>query len=236
MNSGLENPANVCFANSIIQALSACPLFIFYLLANKENPNLSERHLHFNNKLLFILLSLNHFKQPKMQKIDELVDELQSTGLNFAEQQDSHEFLKLLCEKLEDVEEIKVNCKNSLMGINHMFSFEEWTYPFKGKLMETLICFQCNNKGVSKISDFTDFTFLINFRETRTVDQLFTDFFKSENLEGVYCAFCSLQKFKKFLPIENLKTVENELALFSVSDLQTLETLGDFKRNYYRRN
>lgn len=236
MNSGLENPANVCFANSIIQALSACPNFVFYLIANKNNKHISEKYIEFNNKLLLILLLLNHLNQEKAQKIDEIVNELSESQINFAEQQDSHEFLKLIYDKLSQIEKSKLESKKSLLGFNGNNIFDNWKNPFSGKLMETMFCYTCKDKGVSKITEFCDFTFLINFVQEKTIDQLFTEFFLGENLEGVYCAICSLQQFKSSLSDVDLKKFVIELEDFSISEVRVIEELGFVNRKNYCSN
>ena len=52
LNPGLHNYGNTCFANSLIQALSSCTYLVEYLIYNKQNKNLPEELLVFNNLFL----------------------------------------------------------------------------------------------------------------------------------------------------------------------------------------
>lgn len=235
LNCGMENPGNVCFANSIIQALSACPSIVFYLFGNRAENQLKPADLAFNNKLLWVLLGLNQTSQAKAQKIDELVSDLQEGGLDFSQQQDSHEFLKALCDKLEAVEKLKTESRNSLMGLNRGPVTDEQQFPFSGKMMETLQCLTCHTSGVSSIHEFFDITFLVNFLETKTVDTLFQEFFAGEMREGVYCAKCSLDWFTKQLTDKEKSEIDSRLAALPPSDLQDFDTLGFLIRKSGRR-
>lgn len=230
LNCGMENPANVCFANSIVQALSACPSLVFYLLSNRDELGLDEASLSFNNRLLTVLLMLNQTGQDKAHKIDDLVDELSGDGLDFSQQQDSHEFLKLLCDKFSKVELLKAQGDQSLATLSRLPTHPPQRLPFSGQLSETLVCLTCNTPGLSKLTEFLDFTFLINFTRSCTVEQLFAEYFKGELREGVNCARCSLTFFLSQLISEDQKSVETELSQLSKSDVQNFETVGSLTR------
>jgi uncharacterized UBP type Zn finger protein len=226
----MENPANVCFANSIIQALSACPSFVFYLLNNRAAVQTASSELDFNNKLLAVLLALNQTSQVKTQRIDELVGDLESGQLDFSQQQDSHEFLKALCDKLETVEKLKLASLDSLAGFGKVSASTAAEFPFSGKMIETLECRTCGSPGVSQVVEFFDLTFHVNFTQPKTIEQLFEEFFAGEGREGVYCAKCSLQWFLQQLTPPQREAVEERLAGLSASDVQNFETLGSLIR------
>ena len=232
LNPGLENYGNTCFANSLIQGLSSCTYFIEYLLQNKYDSIFPDDLKEFNNNILSLLLAINsnnsnyEFITEALQSFIKLMED---DNIDFVNQQDSHELLKIISDRFHKIEEYKSKIKSSLAFID--YAPKEFCFPFKGKIISFLQCLSCQEKGNFKINEFFDISLNASQKQNRTsVIELFNDYFKGDLLEGVYCTNCSIKIFFNLLSDENKRNLKKYLDNFSISQKKDMDELGNLKR------
>lgn len=206
MPSGLINIGNSCYLSSVIQ-----------LLASAETPLID----HFNkceneisSKLAELLIQVNNGEKRKLKPL-EFIESFagQSLGHHFSpDQQDAHEFLlallniktkhqeKHLDSITLDTDPIKKSLLSSLC-------------PFKGVLMNELICMPCaikrNPRHVSsiKLEPFSCITLTLTpSTKSTTISEVLYDHFCVPERYSDYCNYkntikCGLGAFKQKHPL-----------------------------------
>jgi len=166
---GLRNNGQICYFNSIIQALASLSSLWIFLDENKEKSD-------FISNLLNLVKKLNGVDQGDPNKLASILLDNFSDRLHMWQQQDAHEFLLLLFEKIE----------------------KEASQSFaQGWILHSLKCASCHVVKPLQNHEFSTLA-LANVAGCSSIDQMLRNYTNPVRVDGVECFSCTLNSAKIF--------------------------------------
>jgi ubiquitin C-terminal hydrolase len=196
---GLENPANACYQNAVIQALSSIDSLPSYLKPIQMRTN--ERPKSVANSLAAAHSTLNtpgdRTFQPFQPKPLRYI-----SGMNVFHQSDAQEYLSAVLDKIDN-EHLQI-LKDEGIEKNDPSVVRN---PLEGYTVESKNCTQCQYSEGSTLNLFNCITVPIPPETLRDLPfaWLLKKHFDAEVLEGVRCTYCSLSQLAQLLK-ENPKS------------------------------
>lgn len=145
-----------------------------------------------------ILTYLNRNNEETLYPIEFINLLNQKSDFNFyQEQQDCHEFLKMLMGILDG--KLKANAIDLTRSLNpkNTIHQQKVSNPFNGYFAQILQCIQCSHKYHMKVECFNDISLSIEKKNITDIKTAFNHYFEPEFLEDVECLECSLKQLIK---------------------------------------
>lgn len=194
---GLKNYGNTCFINCILQALAGLPFFMNFIRKLCEMRMEDSRlETQIPELLLETLEYLNDHEQETLypgRLIEAVRDKVDFKF--YQEQQDCHEFLKLLMDIIDST--LKEKTQDLSRSINPIKTLTdeqelELTNPFNGYQAQVLVCDRCGQESNIKIECFNDLSLIIKESHITDMTSVFDHYFHPETVEDVECMGCSV--------------------------------------------
>jgi ubiquitin C-terminal hydrolase len=196
---GLENPANACYQNAVIQALSSVDSLPSYLKPMQMRATEPTKSVAYSLAVAHTTLNVpgDRTFQPFQPKSLRSI-----SGMNVFHQSDAQEYLSAVLDKIDN-EQIQL-LKEEGIDKNDPTVVKN---PLEGYTVESKKCTQCQYSEGSTLNLFNCITIPIPPETYRDLPfaWLLKKHFDAEVLEGVRCTFCSLNQLAECLK-ENPKS------------------------------
>ena len=199
---GLKNFGATCYLNSLFQQMYMNPLFSKDLLSFPYQPNKNLEHsVLYNMQLSFANLKYSCLAvYPPLEFIKSFKKAFNGEPIQFGVQQDSDEFLSILCDELE--KEAKIFNKENFLNNS-----------FKGQISNEIVSLDKEYPFYSKIDeDFYRVT--LDIKGHKTLEEALDAYIKGEILDGDNQYY--VDKYKKKLTIRkssSLKKLGNQVII-----------------------
>lgn len=220
--TGLVNPANECYINSTLQALSSIDALTTYLncyldntaVKRTDNDNNSNENVEHQTRALHLSLS------DIIAQLQEIIVSTRTIsnkllvrtmerifkGTLSRDQSDAHEFAQLLFESLQEEYKVYLNKPN----------FKDQEFPFKGETSCHYTCLKCHKSSNLKTEDFL--LYEINLPQVSSATLLdVMNGQQNELIEDYSCIYCQINAV-----IQNEKIARNNLSEYEKEILDTL--------------
>ncbi|VDQ09477.1 unnamed protein product [Trichobilharzia regenti] len=188
---GLVNFGNTCYCNSVIQALFFCKPFRDKVLQYNDrakNPKKETLLTCLSDLFYSVVSQQRRVGQMRPKKFIQKLKRENGLFDNYL-QQDAHEFLNYLLNKIADIirgNQHKWNCKNDKRGTN-----QNWIHEiFQGSLTNETRCLNCDNVR-TKEENFLDLS--VDVGENVDISYCLRCFSDTETMRSdnkYYCEFC----------------------------------------------
>ena len=199
---GLKNFGATCYLNSLFQQMFMNPLFSTDLLSfdfsDKKDIDIKSSVIY-NMQLGFANLRYSCLGvYPPLEFIKSFKKAFNGQPIQFGVQQDSDEFLSILCDELE--KEAKIFCKENFLNNS-----------FKGKISNEIVSLNKEYPYYSK-TDEDFYRVTLDIKGHKTLEEALDAYIKGEILDGDNQYY--VDKYKKKLPIRkssSLKILGNQV-------------------------
>lgn len=217
--TGLVNKGNYCYINSVVQALSSLEHLSEYFNELKEDitetnvKNTIDFRLH--EGLIQLMKELQCLiNTPSTTTTRSLIQPLETiyqSRLSSA-QNDAHEFLQLVLERLDN--EIK-KCSQNRNPIK---------LPFQGQISEEFTCVRCQHTSRAKVSTFSIFEVHLPQRESITLEELLRNN-SSDVITDYSCLVCNARSIISLEESYGFKGVSDDLVQEMLNLKSQIESL-----------
>lgn len=228
--AGLQNPANGCFQNSVIQGLASLRSLPTFLDRMNE---WSMQEADTTGGLLvkiFQLLNEGNSSRTSYRLPPKL------SNMNVWQQQDAQEYYTKLYDRVEEEAIESQHQKTSKLGLQRLVgnsspqnpSIQPFgrdredclSNPLEGLQAQRVSCMSCGFSEGLNITPFNCLTLQLEGYGIQRLDQLLTDWTKLDYIEDVECANCTLKAKQKLLKdvIKDAKVGNAKSTLQTLSD------------------
>jgi len=232
---GLENTANLCYCNSVLQALYFCRPFREQMLeyaAAHQQAN-GDENLLISLAELFAMIN-NQKKKTGVVAPKRFVQTLKNENELFRSfmHQDAHEFFNYLLNEIGDLLAKEAVAKDPKLKQGDSLKVKTWMHDiFEGQLTNETRCLRCETV-TSREEAFIDLSLEID--QNSSLTSCLRNFSAIETLKGedkFFCdTCCSLQEAQKRM---KLKRPPRVLALH-LKRFKFIEQVGRYKKLCYR--
>lgn len=195
VGSGLLNLGNTCYLNSVLQAIFHVPAVVNWLTSREEHAHAATCPDSVGGPSCVICAVRETLEESQRMSGNSIrplriTDILTHLGREFVpgRQQDAHEFLRCLIEKMREAYLKRFeNLRSSTEIDRRVLETTPLDQIFGGYLSSSVTCGNCSHVSETK-QHFMDLA--LDIERTETVDQALDDFFAVEDLDMYRCGKC----------------------------------------------
>lgn len=208
-----------------MQCLASCPRLIEHLLRNHLGPALPPALGAAVLSLLGLLLALNRNSPVSASFLEDFLAQGLGGAMDLSQQQDAHEFLQIVSEKISAVAAFHAAQAQSLGA---PAGFSPPRLPFDSTALVSFECLNCGKAGNFYRKSLCELSLsLADFAQQRAValSALLERFLRGEKVVGSHCPQCTLDRFREGLPprLGSLfSAFSEELTAFECGDCDAL--------------